>query len=50
MLIDGPNEVYMIDRDNTVFYVPHLQVSTVSELLGTKPFFLVLPLVICSAR
>lgn len=25
MLIDGPNEVYMIDRDNTVFFVPKLQ-------------------------
>jgi len=24
MLIDGCNEVYMIDRDNSVFHVPHL--------------------------
>ena len=26
MLVDGPNEVYMVDRDNTVFHVPNLQV------------------------
>ncbi|XP_041360929.1 mRNA-capping enzyme-like [Gigantopelta aegis] len=25
MLIDGLDEVYMIDRDNTIFHVPHLQ-------------------------
>lgn len=25
MLIDGPNNVYMLDRDNTVFHIPGLQ-------------------------
>ena len=25
MLIDGANEVYMIDRDNAVFHVPNLE-------------------------
>ncbi|KAJ8321635.1 hypothetical protein KUTeg_000106 [Tegillarca granosa] len=25
MLVDGVNEVYMIDRDNAVFHVPHLE-------------------------
>ncbi|KAL4218429.1 hypothetical protein ACF0H5_023164 [Mactra antiquata] len=25
MLINGPNQVYMLDRDNTVFHVPNLQ-------------------------
>lgn len=25
MLVDGVNEVYMIDRDNSVFHVPHLE-------------------------
>jgi len=28
MLIDGENQVYMLDRDNTVFQVPNLQVYT----------------------
>ena len=23
-LVDGPNEVYMVDRDNTVFHIPGL--------------------------
>ena len=36
MLIDGPNEVYMVDRDNTVFHVPNLQVSSI----GLNIFYL----------
>lgn len=23
-LVDGPNEVFMVDRDNTVFHIPGL--------------------------
>ena len=25
MLVDGPNEVYAVDRDNTVFHIPNLR-------------------------
>lgn len=30
MLIDGENQVYTLDRDNTVFHVPNLQVWLLS--------------------
>lgn len=31
-LVDGPNEVYMIDRDNTVFHIPGLNFRRRKEL------------------
>ncbi|KAL5013443.1 hypothetical protein ScPMuIL_007713 [Solemya velum] len=34
MLIDGPNEVYTFDRDNTVFHVPNLQFPKRKDLNG----------------
>ena len=44
MLVDGPNEVYMIDRDKTVFHVPNLQVRFEQFIIivdGPNEFYII---------